>query len=505
MVMKVVVTAGALFPLILAQLPFLARGTSFVPANRLAGIGLDRPEMSDVLLQRRTHLMIESQTFAILRDPRSLEGAQRVTSPKLQKIFDSASRSSGLPSSFIAAIAYLESWGLANAESSAGPKGIMQFAAATARSAGLRMVYKTRYRTVSVKRKVKGRKGKLVTKTSKRRVPYTVLVRDERMIPEKAVPAAANYLARLEEKYGGRDWAVFAYHCGEGCTTSVRSIVEKSEGIKPPVSVARAFFSASPAHNRELFEAIQHHMERDYSPTYFFRISRAEQLLEMYKEDLAGFRKLYAAYRNRIDPDQRAPHRLSVWLTPDDLSFRTCDDLKKAQGKTLVRPFDDPNFYGFSLRRTGPGAIGEDDMANQEYYLQASPAVVGTITYLAYETRRLHEAMKPRGEKWVPLEITALVQPLEYEERQAQRHGSGKPEPPAHCSGQVFDLNYANLPAGQREALEFVLADMGWDGYLGFVRDSASTSTFHIGAAPTARDFFTKIYDEALERAGGSS
>jgi hypothetical protein len=107
--------------------------------------------------------------------------------------------------------------------------------------------------------------------------------------------------------------------------------------------------------------------------------------------------------------------------------------------------------------------------------------------------------MNRRGEKWAPLEITALVQPLEYEERQARKHGSGRPEPLAHCTGQVFDLHYGNLPTGQREALEFILSDMGWDGYLGFVRDSSSTSTFHIGAAPTARDFFAKVYEEARE------
>jgi hypothetical protein len=497
--MKVVVIAGALVPLLLAQFPFFGRKPSFTPSNRLAGIGVDRPEISDLVLDRRTQLMIESQTFAILRDPESLTGAQRITGPKLKRIFEGAASESGLTASYISAIAYLESWGLSNAESYAGPKGIMQIAAATARSMGLKIVYATKYRTVTVTRQVKGRKGKVTTRSAKRKVPYSVLVRDERLMPEKAVPAAANYLARLEQKYGGRDWAIFAYHCGEGCTASVRTIVERSQGIKQPATVARAFFSANPAYNRELYEAIQHHMERDFSPTYYFRIQRAEQLLGLYERDPAAFRKLYSEYRNRIDPDQRAPHRLAVWLTPDDLAFRNCEDLKREQGRALVKAFDDEKFFGFTLRKTGAGALGEDDPANQEYYLQASPAVIGTIAYIAFETKRLHEAMNRRGEKWVPLEITALVQPLDYEERQARKHGSGKPEPLAHCTGQVFDLSYANLPPGQREALEFVLNDMGWDGYLGFVRDSSTTSTFHIGAAPTAREFFTKVYEEARE------
>ena len=66
--------------------------------------------------------------------------------------------------------------------------------------------------------------------------------------------------------------------------------------------------------------------------------------------------------------------------------------------------------------------------------------------------------------------------------------------------GQVFDLNYANLPPGERDALEFVLQDLGWNGYLGFIRESAIAGTYHIGAAPTARDFFSRVYQDALDK-----
>lgn len=497
--MKQAFFASALLP-VLFQFNFFSRDY-FIPAHQLTGIGVERERMSEAVLARRTELMIESQTFSILRDPRALAGAQRITSPKLKKIFTAASQRSGVPASLISSIAYLESWGIANAESPAGPKGIMQVASGTARSMGLRMIYATRHRTVVERRQVKGKRGKLTVRTVRRRVPYTVLVRDERLVPERAVPAAANYLARLESRYASRDWAVFAYHCGEGCAAEFMDLVRRSQGFKDQgASVAQVFFGAHPAHNRELHDAVQHHMERDFSPTYWFRIRRAEQLLKLYEDDPSAFRKLFSEYRNQTTPDQRAPHRLSVWLKPEDLSFRTCDDLKREQGRKLVRAFDHAKYFGFSLRTTGLGSIGEDDPANRDFYLQAAPSTMGTIAYIAYETRRLHEAMKPRGEKYVPLEITALVQPLDYEQRIGRRSPSGKAELPSHCSGQVFDLNYGSLPAGEREALEFVLNDLGWDGYLGFVKDSASESTFHIGAAPSAREFFSQVYYDAMEK-----
>src|SRR5687767_10735575 len=78
MVMRVVILAVGLTPLLFGQLNWFGSKPSFLPSNRLSGIGVERPQMSDMVLARRTELMIESQTFGILRDPRSLEGAQRV-------------------------------------------------------------------------------------------------------------------------------------------------------------------------------------------------------------------------------------------------------------------------------------------------------------------------------------------------------------------------------------------------------------------------------------------
>ena len=82
-----------------------------------------------------------------MREPEALAGAVRVSSPKLQKLFKAAEAASGFPASTLAAMCYLESFGDSKAASPAGPKGIMQFSEGTARSAGLKIVHVTRYRT----------------------------------------------------------------------------------------------------------------------------------------------------------------------------------------------------------------------------------------------------------------------------------------------------------------------------------------------------------------------
>src|SRR5579871_250511 len=198
-----------LFLLGLTSLSRAADSDTFSPTHQLSGVGVSRDDLSDELLQARTDLMIQSQTFSIMREQMAVSGARRITTDrKLQALFRQASERSGIPVDEIEAIAYLESWGDPKAESPSGPRGIMQISHGTAREMGLRIVRSVRYRIVKEKVQVRGKNRKLVTRTVRHKIPYTVFGRDERLIPERAIPAAANYLARLERKFGGRDWAI---------------------------------------------------------------------------------------------------------------------------------------------------------------------------------------------------------------------------------------------------------------------------------------------------------
>jgi Transglycosylase SLT domain len=475
--------------LFLAAIVLLARSEYFIPQHRLSGIGVDRAEITPEVLDARTGRMIQSQTFVIMREPQATAGAERITGPRLTPIFRRAATTSGLPASLISAIAYLESWGDARAESPAGPKGIMQFSEATARAAGLRVVRVTRFKITTERKLVARKTGPPVHRTVRHRIPYTVTMRDDRLNPDRAVPAAANYLSRLETKFGGRDWAVFAYHCGEGCVAELLPLAQAALGGKHQPTVAAMFFAANPALHRDLYDAIQRHMQRDYSPTYWFRVQRAEQLLELYRADPAAFGELVDEYRNPINAQHRANDRLMVWLKAEDVFYKSLDDLKQASGKALERVLDNPKAFGFSLPAL------DADLETKELYLQASPAAIGTLLYIAFETHRLFDALKPKGEEFVPLQITELVSTTD---RPAEA-GSllVDPEFPEHSTGQVFDIDRSNLPRGERESLNFILDDMGWDGYLGFIQ--VTGDTLHIGCSPSSRAFFASVFQDAVK------
>jgi len=469
--------------------PLLAGPDYFTPEHRLSGVGVDRQEIAPAVLDERTERMIQSQTFAIMRDPRALLSAERISNRKLASIFEKAADSSGIRASLLSAIAYLESGGDPNAVSPAGPRGIMQFSEATARAAGLRVARITRFKTVKERKLVSRKKGKPVYKTVRRRIPYTVPGRDDRMLPERAIPAAANYLARLQNKFGGLDWAIFAYHCGEGCIAEIQPLAQAAVPRTHP-SVAAMFFASSPAFRRELYETLQRHMQRDYSPTYWFRVQRAEQLLQLYQTDPDAFRELFAQYRHPTNPERRASNRLIIWLKSNNVFYKSEDDLKAASGTDLAKPVDDPGYFGFSLPRLSE---------TQGLFMQDSPSAIGTLLYIAFETRRIFESHKPKGEQFVPLQVVEFVSTT----NRSAEAGSVvvDPEFPEHSTGQVFDIDRSNLPPGEREYLNFVLDDLGWDGYLGFVQ--VTGDTVHIGCAPSSREFFATVFEEAmLQRPG---
>src|ERR1051325_7909075 len=163
---------AVLFVLSLAPLGQAGSPDYFTPAHRVSGIGVARDDISEELLGVRSDLMIQSQTFSIMREPLAVPGARRITSTaKLQSLFKDAQRQTGVPASLIEAIAYLESWGDPRAESPAGPKGIMQISGATARSMGLRVAMATRYRVTRERVPLARKVAKSAFRTVTHKVP----------------------------------------------------------------------------------------------------------------------------------------------------------------------------------------------------------------------------------------------------------------------------------------------------------------------------------------------
>src|SRR5262249_5602338 len=148
------------------------------------------------------------------------------------------------------------------------------------------------------------------------------------------------------------------------------------------------------------------------------------------------FADMVREYKSDFVTNIRAPHRLSVWLRRDDLVYRKDDDIKVDAGRHLARAFNQPDFFGYSLKLGSGG----------DYSSEASPAAIGTLSYIAFETRRLYAETGAKT-PFRPLEVTSLVELEDYAQKKSH------PEAFSHCSGQVFDIDYSALPPGELECL----------------------------------------------------
>lgn len=444
----------------------------FKPAKLLEGIGLGRSTMTDQVLQLRTERVIQSATFSIMCDYRAVEGAQRILSPELQKLFAAASRESGFPQELLEALAMVESWGVADARSPSGALGIMQMISTTAERLGL-----------VVPRRV------LSKKFSRKRSSPAVLTADERLSAEKSIMAAAKYLARLTKYYGRTDLAIWAYHSGEGYPNKALELGKKYGITKP--SMAKLFFLNSPAYNSNLYELIQKDMRHDFGSTYYFVVKRSAELLALYRSDPVAYKALARKYANPLHPNQRTPNRLWFWYGSAPM-FKTSDDLKREQGKSLVLVPHSPAGLSFSLRSE---EIGRKDPKNRELYLQDTPEAIGGFEYISFEVRRLWEASHPKNEKFVPIEAVGLIQSVFYRsllKEAVTRHT----ELPVHCIGGV-DVSYQKLPPWETKCLEFVVEDLGWDEYISYFLESKSKKTLHFGTSPHHAGYFAGVHAQA--------
>jgi hypothetical protein len=489
----------------------VGRAAYFQPKHHLLGIGSDRVSMDGAAISLRTKSLIAAQTFGIMRnsDGKKLDAAvwaDRVTAPEMQDIIAGASRTSGFPAPLIEGIVFIESGGDENAKSPTGPRGIMQMTARIGNYLHLRHKVETKAQVVIKARGSRNHaahKGqsriKSIVKTLKR-----IVVVDDRGDASRAIPAGAKLLAETAQYYHqkynlpedvAQQFAVWEWHSGRPVVDKALKLA-KQGGIKD-ITLPQLFFLNSPGHNPELFALLQRDLDQDYGPTYWFRVMRAEQLLNLYRVNRVEYKELMDRNRSTVPGAEKAESRLETWYSLDG-SYQSVTDLKAAiaSGK-LVRPPSDPAYFSYALRMDGPAGIGSQDPANRELYATDPPAVIGALLYVASETRRAWEqSPHPVGEQFVPLEVTSMVRTAQYQKLLNRVNGNSRTTFPSHTLGAV-DVSFAKLSRSEETALHFVLEDLGFEEDIGYFNEHKAQKTMHFMPSPKQASFFREIYDEA--------
>jgi hypothetical protein len=330
---------------------------------------------------------------------------------------------------------------------------------------------------------------------------------DERYDPAKAIRVQTRYLVRLARAYGSVDWALQAYHGGEGGVSRTvayylgdrRRLFTSTEGairgmlasrggpvvrVRPQLSYADLYFGTTPRTHPQAFGYL--FGRSDDHRYYWWKVLMAERAIALYRRDPEEFRRQWQALR----PGQRME---AAWYPrPEDLSFRDVAALRQSYDEgTLVRVPGDLYSRGVAL-----GPIAALDAANGYHYKGLRPEAMGALLQLA--------ALYCRHGGKAPLRLLSLTQTEQYAALLSARYPIRPPKEPVnpadipvdlHPTGLVFDLARP-ATAWDRKVLEYALGQLSDRGAIYWLMEyERGPSRYHICPSPEHRT--------SLARAGG--
>lgn len=356
----------------------------------------------------------------------------------------------------------LESGGDPNARSVADAIGVAQFMAGTARRVGLKVdlaASNALSRKIAVLEKDlraleaaapgftrAAPKGMGSTWTRDQWIAYRKSQRnklvakrrqvDHRFDPHKSITVQTRYLLKLTRRYGGVDWALQAYHGGEGGVSRTRSLFARSGAL---VQLASRGGEAGP---RDSYSTLYRQVTPLTAPAafgylygrsddhryYWWKVLMAERAMDLYRRDPADFKRQWQALQPGLSSDAAYYPDITPFQFADNAALRAA-----YRSGTLV-----------SLP-AGASALGvvTDNLAALEP--SSAPLFKGLRPEAMGSLLRVAQIYRSQGGR-EPLRVLAMVQTKSYRAKWNARYPD-KPLPPGvpkdpeyHTTGLCFDL-----------------------------------------------------------------
>ena len=310
---------------------------------------------------------------------------------------------------------------------------------------------------------------------------------DARFDPEQALAGTVRYLTEARLRLGGDDLAVTSYHMGIGNLTNVlRAYAGIGTDIAVPdlveeqsLSWARVFFDSTPAHHVDAYRLLAR--LGDDSPTYYWRVLAAEEIMRLYRDDPARLRELDLLHVAKGSAEEV--------LHPPSLTERFADasELVRAWESHTLQPLpNDPRRLWFAVDPT-MGELAPRLGRPKALYRGMRAEALAVLVYMATRVHALSGATQP-------LQITSTVRDEEYQSLLR----AGNPEAAAgyslHTTGFAFDVRRRYESAAQARAFQFELDDLTARGLIAWVREPAA---IHITVASEADELVAAILESA--------
>lgn len=217
---------------------------------------------------------------------------------EFRPLIEDAIAGSDLDADIVEAIVFLESGGRPDVIAGDDParaSGLTQILAETATSfLGMRVdLAESRRLTARIRAAVRREDESAAERLREQRRAI-----DARFDPAQALAGTVRYLTTAQERLGRDDLAVVSYHMGIGNLTSVlRAYAGRDRGLSVPelvdedgLSWTRIFFDTTPTQRSAAFALLSR--LRDDSPTYYWRVLAAKEIMRLYREDPDRLREL---------------------------------------------------------------------------------------------------------------------------------------------------------------------------------------------------------------------
>jgi hypothetical protein len=483
---------GALLVAVAAIAGFLlanggnASGVLAPRADAPEGDALAYDESQDEELERRATFGLSQPLYA--KSPGGVFASARRTDSFRQQVEDAAS-GTGFDADLIEAIVFLESGGRPDVIAGDDPvnaSGLTQILAETAQNfLGMRVdLDRSRSLTVQIAGAV--RRGNIARAERLRERRREI---DARFDPEQALAGTLRYLTSARERLGRDDLAVVSYHMGIGNLTNVlRAYAGADAGAQIPdlveendLSWVRVFFDTAPDRNGAAHRLLV--PLGDDSPTYYWRVLAAREIMRLYRDDADRLQELDLLHGAKASAEEA--------LHPPSETERFADpvDLQRAWDEHTLQPLpNDPGRLGFAVDR-GMGELAPQLGQARELYRGLRSEALALLVYMAGRVKELSDASQP-------LRVTSTLRDDTYQELLRDDNPEATHGYSLHTTGFAFDIARRYESGEQALAFQFLLDDLAARGLIAWIREPAA---IHVTVAREAEELVPLVLEPESE------
>lgn len=467
------------------------RAMPLVPRTDPLGAGdpLAYDESQDEALSRAAAFGLSRPLFA--KSPGGVNASARRTA-SFRPLVERAVAGTGVSTEMLEAVVFLESAGRPDVIAGDDPErasGLTQILAETATNfLGMKVdLAKSRNLTRAIAAAVRRGDAASVARLQERRRSI-----DARFDPAEALAGTVRYLTIAHERLGRADLALVSYHMGIGNLVRVlRAYANAPTGPIPALvrderlSWVSVYFDTAPDRNIAAHRLLAR--LGDDSPTYYWRLLAAAEIMRLHRDDPARLAELDNLHKAKASAEEV--------LHPATTTTRFADpsDLERAWRTHLLQALpDDPRGLWVTVDPE-MGELASRLDQPQALYRGLRAEALAALVYIGARVYALSGVPSP-------LEVTSTVRDESYQRLLRAGNPEATRNYSLHTTGFAFDIRRRYGSDAQAQAFQFVLDDLRDRGLIAWVREPAA---IHITVSSEASVLVRAMLEAAEEQVGG--